>query len=327
MESITAHTRARISNRFEDLLPNSPDPAKTKIRAKMVMILNSQGEIVPAAKSPLGKLWRLVNSQKSSLDECEEVIQLEPSLTSRIFRVSNSAAYNARATSIAEAIRFIGFKRVRELVYNAGVLKQLSMLKVPPEMELFWLRNIFVARLTDRIAATYFATDGSEYLAGLIHDIGWLFLCSHFPDEYKKIMASEKSPNDAEKDVLPFSHANIAAALAARSAMPLRAVDAIAYHHKQMLTTTSTLVAPNQNPLFLGVILAVCDKLADASQLDFLGKSNMTMESFRDCAEVTWLANYQKHVDFEAMAVEELTKAQEIHEIFFKGDADEVPAG
>ncbi len=323
---MSGHLRARISSRFEDLLPNSPDPAKTKIRSKLVMILNSQGEIIPAAKSPVGKLWRLVNSAKSSIDDCEEVIQLEPALTSRIFRVANSAAYNARATSIAEAVRFIGFKRVRELVYNEGVLKQLSALKVPPEMDLFWLRNIFIARLADRIAALYFPTDGSEYLAGLIHDIGWLFLTTHFPAEYQKIVASEKSPIDAEKDVLPFSHANIAAALAARSALPLRAIDGIAYHHKQMLTTTSTLVAPNQNPLFLGIILAVCDKLADASQLDFLGKSTMTMEMFRESPEVIWLANYQKRVDFQAIAVEELTKSQEIHQVFFTGDADAVPA-
>ena len=146
-----------MSNRFEDLLPNSTDPAKAKVRSKLVMILNSQGEIVPAAKSPLGRLWRLVNDADSSLDDCEEIIQLDPALTSRIFRVANSAAYHARATDVAEAIRFIGFKRVRELVFNAGVLSQLSSLKTPPEMELFWLRNIFVARLSERISSLYFS--------------------------------------------------------------------------------------------------------------------------------------------------------------------------
>ena len=317
MESVTAITRMRINNRFEDLLPNTAEPVKAKLRSKLIMILNSHGEIVPAAKSPLGRLWRLVNSNSSSLEDCEEVIQLDPALTSRIFRVSNSAAYNARATSVSEAIRFIGFKRVRELVFNAGVLNQLSALKVPPQMDLFWLRNIFVARLTERIAGEYFQTDGSEYLAGLIHDIGWLFLTTHFPDEFARIMASEKAPCEAEKDVLPFSHANMAAALAARSAVPLRAVDAIAYHHKHMLTSSSTLIAPNQNPLFLGIILNVCDKLADASQLDFLGKSTMTMEGFRESPEVVWLSNYQTRIDFEAMAVEELTKSQEIHSVFF----------
>jgi HD-like signal output (HDOD) protein len=326
MESVTAITRMRMNNRFEDLLPNSTDSAKSKFRAKLVMILNSQGEIIPAAKSPLGKLWRLVNDVNSSLDECDEVIQLEAALTSRIFRVANSAAYNARATDVSEAIRFIGFKRVRELVFNAGVLNQLSGLKVPQEMELFWLRNIFVARLSERISGMYFATDGCEYLAGLIHDIGWLFLATHFPDEYEKIISSEKSILDAEKEILPFSHANIAAALAARSAVPLRAVDAIAYHHKQMLTTTSTLVAPNQNPLFLGIILSVCDKLADASQLDVLGKSKFTMEEFRECPEVVWLNGFQKSVDFEAMAVEEMTKSQEIYTVFFSEDPSNAPA-
>jgi len=209
---------------------------------------------------------------------------------------------------------------VREFVFNSGVLSQLSSLKVPQEMELFWLRNIFVARLSERISGLYFSTDGCEYLAGLIHDIGWLFLTTHFPDESAKIMASEKTPCEAEKEFLPFSHANIAAALAARSAMPLRAVDAIAYHHKENLTATSTMIAPNQNPLFLGIILRVCDKLADASQLDFLGKSKMTMEEFRDCPEVAWLQNFQKQIDFEAIAVEELTKAQEVYQIFFTDD-------
>jgi HD-like signal output (HDOD) protein len=321
MESNTAITRMRAANRFEDLLPNSTDPAKAQLRGKLVYLLNSQGEIVPAAKSPLGKLWRLVNSERSSIDECEEVIQLDPALTSRIFRVANSAAYAAGATNVSEAVRYIGFKRVRELVFNAGVFSQFSSLKVPPEWEVFWLRNIFVARLSERIASLFFQTDGSEYLAGLIHDIGWLFLATHFPDEFSRIINSEKSIEEAEKEVLPFSHANMAAALAARSALPLKAVDAIAYHHKKMLMTNSTLVSPNQNPLFLGIILAVCDKIADCTQLDLFGKATPTMEEFHESPEVVWLANYEKQIDFEALAAEELVKSQEVYTIFFSGDA------
>ena len=326
MESNTAITRMRAANRFEDLLPNSTDPAKAQLRGKLVFLLNSQGEIVPAAKSPLGQLWRLVNSDRSSIDECEEVIQLDPALTSRIFRVSNSAAYAANATNVSEAIRYIGFKRVRELVFNAGVFSQFSSLKVPPEWDVFWLRNIFVARLSERIAGLFYSTDGSEYLAGLIHDIGWLFLATHFPEEFSRIVTSEKTIDEAEKEVLPFSHANMAAALAARSALPLKAVDAIAYHHKKMLMTTSTVVSPNQNPLFLGIILAVCDKIADCSQLDLFGKATPTMEQFHESPEVVWLGNYEKQIDFESLAAEELVKSQEVYTIFFSGDEAQEPA-
>lgn len=318
MQSITTTTtRMRAANRFEDLLPNSTDPEKTRIRSKIVVLLNTQGEIIPAAKSTLGKLWRLVNSDKSLIEDCEEIVQLDAALTSRIFRVANSAAYGAKATNVSEAIRYIGFKRVRELVFNAGVFAQFSNLMVPIEWDVFWLRNIFIARLSERIAGEYFQTDGSEYLAGLIHDIGWLLLATHFPAEFLKITTSEKSILEAEKEVLPFSHANIAAAIAARSALPLRAVDAIAYHHKQMLTTTSTLIAPNQNPLFLGIILGVCDKIADSCQLDLFGESTLTMDEVRESAEVAWLGNYGKKIDVEAMAVEELVKSQEIYTVFF----------
>jgi HD-like signal output (HDOD) protein len=317
METISANTRLRAANRFEDLLPNSTDPSKSRLRGKLLNLLNSQGEIVPAAASPLGRLWRLVNSQNSSLEECEEVVVLDPALTSRIFRVANSAAYAAKATNVSEAIRYIGFKRVRELVFNAGVLAQFSGMTVPQEWDVFWLRNIFIARLSERIASTYFQTDGSEYLAGLIHDIGWLFLSTHFPDEFARIMASEKPVAEAEKEVLPFSHANIAAAIAARSMLPLRAIDAIVYHHKKMLMTTSTLIAPNQNPLFLGIILSVCDQIADGCQLDFLGQANVTMQQIRETPEIVWLGNYGKKIDFEGIAVEELVKAQEIYTVFF----------
>jgi HD-like signal output (HDOD) protein len=319
---LTAGTRMRISHRFEDLLPNSTDPAKAQIRRKLVALLNSHGEIIPAAESPLGRLWRLVNSDRSSLDQIEEVVLLDAALTGRIFRVANSAAYAARASNVSDAIRFIGFKRVRELVFNAGIVSEFASMTVPPGWDIFWLRNILVARLSERIAAVFYPTDGLEYLAGLIHDVGWLLLATHFPAEFNAIVDSEKPILEAEKEILPFSHANMAAALAARSALPLRAIDAIAYHHKQMLMNTSTLVAPNQNPLFLGIILSACDKIADACQMDLFARATPTMAETLECPEFAFLTNHGKQIDFEALAVEELVKSQEIHAAFFSDSPD-----
>jgi HD-like signal output (HDOD) protein len=208
------------------------------------------------------------------------------------------------------------------MVFNAAVMTQFSSLTIPPGWEIFWLRNIFIARLSEGVARKFFPTDGSEYLAGLIHDVGWLLLAAHFPDEFGRIISSDKPVMEAEKEVLPFSHANMAAAIAARSSMPLRAVDAVAYHHKKMLMTTSTLVAPNQNPLFLGIILSVCDQLADSCQLDLFGKTTVTMAEVRESPEVLWLNNHGKKLELEAMAMEELVKSQEIYNVFFSEPAE-----
>ena len=61
----------------------------------------------------------------------------------------------------------------------------------------------------------------------------------------------------------------------------------------------------------------MCDKIADGCQLDFLGKPEVTMSEIRETQEFIWLKNYGKQIDFEAIAVEELVKSEEIYTVFF----------
>ncbi|HEY0256681.1 MAG TPA: HDOD domain-containing protein [Candidatus Methylacidiphilales bacterium] len=312
----------QIPTSFEDLLPVSSDPVKTAIRGKLVYILNSQGEILPPANSPLGKLWRLVNSPQSSVQECEEVIELDPALASRIFRVANSAAYGATANNISDAIFRIGFTCVREQAFNAGVFTQFSGLNLPPEWDLFWLRNIFVARLCEKMAAKYSSTDGSEYLAGLIHDMGWLFLATYFPKEFTAIFTGGKPVREAEKEFLPFGHADITGAIATRSLLPLRAVNAILHHHDPMTSAIEASIKPDQiepakNPRFLAVILNLGDQIADCCQMNMFGETTRTIEEIQQSPEGFWLNHFGAPIDLRALAEEELVKSQEIFDVFF----------
>ena len=96
-------------------------------------------------------------------------------------RVANSGAYAAGEDNVTQAIQHLGMKFVREQVFNTGVFKQYSGWELPPEWDQFWLRNIFVANLCEKISSVCGPTNGSEYLAGLLHDVGWLFLATNFP--------------------------------------------------------------------------------------------------------------------------------------------------
>jgi len=309
---------------FEHLLPVSGDPVKSEIRGKLIYILNSKGEILPPADSPLGILWGLVNSTSSSVEQCEEVIRLDVALTSSILRVANSAAYGARSDNLSTAIMRIGFKSVREQVFNSGVFDRFSDWKLPPEWGPFWLRNIFVARLTERICSLYFSTDGSEYLAGLIHDIGWLFLATHFPDEFTRVICSAKPLAEAEREYLPFGHSEIAGAIAARSLVPIRAVNAILNHHGVMKSTNgsslgSSKIEPATSPRFLSVVISMCDQIADSRQLDIFQQSEkeMTFERIKEGPELRWLNHFKKIGDLAALADEEMEKSKEIFNVFF----------
>jgi HD-like signal output (HDOD) protein len=305
--------------RFDQLLPHRTDPKKEAMRGTLITVLNSKAEILPSANSPRGKLWHLVNTPNSSLTDCAEVIQLDSALAARIFRVANSGAYGGggQSDNIADAVVRLGLKFVREQVFNAGVFKQFSGWVLPPEWDAFWLRNIFVARLCERISAVYGPTNGSEYLAGLLHDMGWLFVASYFPNEFTQIFTSGLPVTEAEKELLPFGHAQISAAIAARSLLPERAVNAIVMHHFPMIIDAGKAAAPESNPYFLGVVLHLCDGMADACQMDMFGQTEETFEKLQESVTAQWLNQFRPAPDLKLVAEEELAKSQQIFEAYF----------
>ena len=304
---------------FDTLLPKTSNPHKVAIRTKLIGVLNSHGEILPSADSPRGKLWHLVNSPESTVDDCEEVILLDTALASRIFRVANSGVYGHRTDSISNAIRRLGLKFVREQVFNAGVFQQYSTWVLPKEWDLFWLRCIFTARLCERISSKFGVTNGSEYLIGLVHDIGWLFLATYVPDEFTMLFTCGKPIGQAEKQFLPFDHAEISAAIAARAGLPPRDVDATLHHHD---TSVMDIVGatPQKTFRFLAMILSVCDKIADSYQMNMFAQTTRTMEQIQEGPEVQFLGKFGDMQNLLALAEEELARAQQTFDVFFSHD-------
>jgi HD-like signal output (HDOD) protein len=300
---------------FEDLLPKADDPAKAALRETLLEILRSKGEILPSANSPRGKLWHLVNTPDTSLEACEEVIKLDTALSSRILSVANSGAYGAGTENISEALLKLGLKFVREQVFNAGVFKQYSGWALPPEWDLYWLRNIFIARTCERITAVYGSTNGSEYLSGLIHDIGWLFLATYAPNEFTQLFTEGKPVEQAERERLPFGHAEIGAAIATRSKLAPRAVDAILHHHHPAVPGND--VPPGKSPQFLAIVLNICDGMADCCKMDMFGPCEHALEKIEQGPEISWLNHYGRVPDLFALAEEELAKSQQIFALYF----------
>jgi HD-like signal output (HDOD) protein len=307
--------------RFEELLPMQSDPVKGAFRHRLIQVLESSGEILPSASSPRGKLWHLVNSPGSSLEECADVIQLDSALASRILRVANSGAYALNTDSISGAILQLGLRFVREQVFNATVFKQYSAWVLPPEWDAYWLRNIFVARLCERVTGSFGPTSGSEYLAGLLHDTGWLFLVTNFPDEYGQLTATGKPLNEAEKGILPYSHAEIAAAIAARSLLPPRIIDAIRRHHRPLFTDEGMPVEPDKKANVTAVVLNLCDGIADVCGLDMFGPAAPALEDLQQGPQMAWLKNFGKPVDLRMIAEAELARSKEIFDAYFSNRA------
>lgn len=309
-------SRGINSQRFDDLLNNSSDPVKAALRGKILYILHTQGEILPSAESALGKLWDLLNSGQASLDDCEDLIKLDPILTTRIFRIANSAAYAADATNIADALFHLGFIRLREITFTSGVFSKLASLKLSSRWDVFWLRNIFIARMVQRLFASVGKPDGTEYLAGLLHDTGWLFLIKYFPELVDQIVNFPGSLAEAELNLLPFSHADISGALAARSGMPLRTVYAIFHHAQAPSKSYRDTTDLDNSARFLGAIIHLCERIAATQQMDLFNKPEDSLISIEESSEMAFILPLGSVLNLSRIVEEEMAQARELYEVY-----------
>lgn len=301
---------------FEDLLKNFSDPQKTAFRQRLISVLNSQGEVLPPASSPLGILCGLLKSPDSTLHECGEIIQNDPALTSRLIRIANSAAFGFKSKDIHEALFCLGFEQLRKVVFAAAVLSQLSALSPPSGWQRFWLRSILIARLCERISTEFFPTDGTEYLAGLVHDVGWLFLATHFPQSFGQLTSSELPFVEVERLWLPYTHAEIGAAVSARSSMPMRSVNAVLNHHSPLTEETKLIQHPRESARFLAAILFVCDGAVNSSGLNFFGPETC-IRMVQETPEFGWIRSFGKSIDLQTLIDHELPLSEQIYDVFF----------
>jgi HD-like signal output (HDOD) protein len=302
---------------FTQLLPHCAEPHKETLRARFIEVLESKAEILPSANSPRGKLWRLVNTPDTSAAECAEIIELDSALAMRILAIANSGVYGGSSDSITDAVVRLGFKFLREQVFTDVVFKQFSHWELPKEWDAFWLRNIFVARLCERLSAAYAETNGTEYLAGLLHDMGWLFLATYCPDEFGQLFSSGLPVYEAEALLLPFGHAQVSAAIAARALLPERAVTAIAMHHFPIFGDTQRVGPLEHSAYFLSIILHLSDDLADACQMNMFGDASETLQTITESPPARWLNRLHGLPDLTRIADEELAKSKQVFDAYF----------
>ncbi len=289
---------------------------QVSFRQRLLDLLDAEEEFVPSASSVLGRLWSLIQSEESSLEECSAVISLDPALTARIFRIANSSVHRANAENVQQAVLHLGMAKLKQIAFNAQIFARFSAIALPAGWEHFWIRNIFVAQLTEKTASFYFRTNGTEYLSGMLHDVGWPLMAAFFPEEFTAVLSNSLPLEQAEKEILSFGHAEISAAVCAKSNFPPRIVNAVLYHHRPMLLESGNF-KPVESAAFLGVLLSICDRLADAASLPIGGRvEERDLTHLLELPEVKWLSRFGPLPDFAAMVEKELASAQELCGIF-----------
>jgi putative nucleotidyltransferase with HDIG domain len=185
------------------------------------------------------RVTQLVNTEKSTMQDFEEVIKLDPILVTRLLRLVNSPYFGlvARVESISKAVVYVGMKNLRNLV----TVEALRELYTGREGEGFsrknlWLHSATVAILAEMIAKRIFGQEGEDYfLAGIMHDIG-LIVEDQLQGE--QLLAAcglyqpgEKPLHVCEQKTIGTDHCQVGAALARDWKLPEEVLAAIRSHH------------------------------------------------------------------------------------------------
>ncbi len=205
-----------------------------------------KGLKLPTWPSLLGQLGEAIRDPKTGHNEVARLLKSDPSLTSAVLKVCNSALYGAsrQISSVEAAILRLGFKEVWNIVVG---LKSKEFLNAP-KLSVFsgWLyehslRLGFLFRLLSKDINPRF--EEFYFTAGVLHDIGRMVLAQVDMDYAKYALNLPTLLKEEQSEVLTEEtkrwgndHAEIGGALAEFWNMPKPLVNMIREHHQPSLS-------------------------------------------------------------------------------------------
>lgn len=212
-----------------------------------LMDLNARFQSIdrlPSMPEMTKKIFSLSTDPDAGVVELVNVVVLDPSLCAQIMCYARSPFFNYRGdiNSIDIAIsRVLGYTTALNLALGATASKPFKIPKnIPLGLDHYWRSAVFNGALSQAISCALPAKSrpsaGLAYLAGLLHDFGFLLMGHLFKEEFLMLNRHVSSEPDRpiielEQEVLGVGHAEIGAVLMERWALPDEVVVAIREHH------------------------------------------------------------------------------------------------
>lgn len=216
---------------------NSSEINAAELNRLIVLVNNSE---ISSIKQTVTKIIAIINDPDSSAMDLKGIIEIDPPLSAKLLKLSNSAFYGCPKTisEIQDAIVCIGFDAVKELALSQKVCELFARDEYFDGYSrgLLWKHSLAVALCSKLIYRREFREHGENmYIAGLLHDIGIIVL-DQFRQEYLKTVmrkAHQDKNNLAvvETEVTGLTHADIGMAIARNWEFPDELVLAIGNHH------------------------------------------------------------------------------------------------
>ena len=195
-------------------------------------------DALPQFPENIAQIEKLLNDPDSKMSAIAAHISNDVALTTDLLKLVNSAAFSLakKCTSITEAVKLVGIRGIKNLLYSIGSIRILG--NSTGEQKNLWEHSYRVAFYSYNLARNSLRNrivTEDAYVCGLLHDLGKIVFSTMYPDLLDKIskLKTERNIPDRVFDALlaGINHPDIGAALAEKWNFPPSLIAAIRYHH------------------------------------------------------------------------------------------------
>ena len=172
-----------------------------------------------------------------------KLIEQDPQIAAKLIGMANSPLFGTskRISSVADAAVVLGITRVKSITIGIAVMSSLNKgVSGKLDTQKLWLHSIAIALALKTISSFMppksRPLDDEIFLAGLLHDIGYLVL-NHLDkglsDELNSRFETEshRPGIEIEAELLDITHCELGAELARHWCLPESVVAVLHYHH------------------------------------------------------------------------------------------------
>jgi putative nucleotidyltransferase with HDIG domain len=238
---------------------------------------------LPTIPQVATRVIELLDRPGVELDQVVDMILADQVLAARVIKMVNSPVYKPAhpIKSVKRALIYLGFRHIRELAFTYSFVDVFEGRDGILDVKSFWEHSFGVGVVAKIIAQRVRYPDTEKaYLAGIIHDIGEVFLSYYRQDAFRALLDSvQGSPFrlvDKEIEFLGTSHNEVGHCIAKKWNFPADYCEVISMHH-----------APEQAEIdpTLCAIVNLADLFCSVCELDYGGNSWV---SFNLAEEKAW---------------------------------------
>ncbi|HEY3308738.1 MAG TPA: HDOD domain-containing protein [Desulfuromonadaceae bacterium] len=226
------------------------------------------------------QVLQLLDQPDVSIEEVADLMLSDQVMTARVMKLINSPVYKSgnEITSLKRALVYLGLRHIREVALTTSVINAFDVSSGAFEISSFWEHSFGVGMVSKIIADKIGYQDLEKaYIAGIIHDLGEVFLSHYMRDEFQQVLDSIKNKPlklvDAEAQQLGTSHCEIGLCMARKWNFPEVYCEVIALHHTPAEATLDPVLC---------AIVNLSDLFCSVRELNYGGREWVSFNLFEE---------------------------------------------